>query len=1124
METCRTHFLRLSTLLPPPTDPVDDATDRAAPDTDPLPPVNTQSMVPNLHITTTEADLIRGELTGRNAQPQGIPAPSIRTTPLDEASGNERIFTMAFPTLYPTGRADFNSPRVRSVSLSDYDRHLLCYHDGRFGRHPWWRFLVFNILMRRNAASAARFYVSKASGLKDLTREELAAALQDDTQLVDQIVRRGSDLTGTRPFWRNKSNSLTAQARFLSQDTSPVFVTFSAADIQWQDLHRHFTGWEGVVGATDTVRYQFIWKGIQDNPHIVAHYLQIRFRTFVQTVLRPLLKFTDHWDRFEWQARGSGHLHCLLWIPPAPSLDQESDTAREAFAGYWGELITAWNPDPLRRPDLRNPASLHPTDVANTSDQFKALVNRLQKHSNCTTSYCLRTNKETKQSSCRFFFPRPLFAGATITRAINPKAWLFSPARNDQFLNQCAPAITMGWLANTDIQPPTSLHAVLSYIEKYVSKPEKSSVSYVELQAQVLPYVHDRVPLLSFASKILNKLIGERDWSAQEVCHILLQVPVQDSSRMLVSLDCRPPKEQQELIILESGSVTAGRSVLRRYCDRLTDAPVSRALLTLSLHEWLRTWDWAQWRPRPRAQPRVINYYPRYSSDPTAPSYTDHCRVKLMLHHPFVVCEDLLTVDGIEYGSFTDAFYICHPPRAGDHVSEEESEEEERDTDGIEQPLADFEAFARRRPGRELDFTDPLDTLGAREFDRSYDWSIHSGRWIVVPEVWNQMKADHLITQAVIVDSCPLPLNHEQRKLCDTVVNHYTAELSRHGPLPPPLLLNVDGVAGSGKTFTLLKACARLQELATDAGLSNPVLRAAPTDIAAFNFTSKTLHSLLRLPVKGKTANLSAGTLQALQALFAACRFLIIDEKSMIDLKMLSLIDTRLRAIYPYNDQPFGGAFDQTVRLVDVMRQQGEDDIAVRFRAALSQLRTATLSQASWELLCTRTANQLSPDEVCGFDDALRLYYTTAEVRETNYNRLAAINQPVKKLTAEHKGRGAPAATEEEADNLSAEIYACIGARIMLTTNLWTEIGLVNGSMGVIEDVSWDYGRQTDQLPSVILIRFDSYTGPSFPGCPIGTVPVFPQTRQFDCKGIVCSRTQFRYGLDMRLRSIKVKA
>jgi len=56
---------------------------------------------------------------------------------------------------------------------------------------------------------------------------------------------------------------------------------------------------------------------------------------------------------------------------------------------------------------------------------------------------------------------------------------------------------------------------------------------------------------------MLNKLIGERDWSAQEVSHILLQLLVQKSSRMLVSLDCRPEEVQCDLIVLESSEITA---------------------------------------------------------------------------------------------------------------------------------------------------------------------------------------------------------------------------------------------------------------------------------------------------------------------------------------------------------------------------------------------------------------------------------------------------------------------------------------------------------------------------------------------------------------------------------------
>ena len=74
---------------------------------------------------------------------------------------------------------------------------------------------------------------------------------------------------------------------------SPVFVTFSAADMQWHDLHRHFPGFSDVATADDRTRRTFIWDGVQKNLYIVAHYLVIRLQAFTEHVLRLFLGFID---------------------------------------------------------------------------------------------------------------------------------------------------------------------------------------------------------------------------------------------------------------------------------------------------------------------------------------------------------------------------------------------------------------------------------------------------------------------------------------------------------------------------------------------------------------------------------------------------------------------------------------------------------------------------------------------------------------------------------------------------------------------------------------------------------------------------------------------------------------
>jgi hypothetical protein len=114
------------------------------------------------------------------------------------------------------------------------------------------------------------------------------------------------------------------------------------------------------------------------------------------------------------------------------------------------------------------------------------------------------------------------------------------PRRNDVFLNNYNPTFTLGWRANTDMNRCTNSHAVVEYIAKYASKAETQSRSYHEIFNNVVSTVAPgtaRHPLLTTATKMLNSPVVERDWSAQEISHILLGYPLVSSSRQFENLD-----------------------------------------------------------------------------------------------------------------------------------------------------------------------------------------------------------------------------------------------------------------------------------------------------------------------------------------------------------------------------------------------------------------------------------------------------------------------------------------------------------------------------------------------------------------------------------------------------------
>ena len=84
-----------------------------------------------------------------------------RSTPLREFNRSQPLLSLAFPTLFPYGVAEFVTPRIRQVKYADYVEHLIKYHDGRFAHHPRFRYVVFNTLMRLQVNKKSTYFVNK---------------------------------------------------------------------------------------------------------------------------------------------------------------------------------------------------------------------------------------------------------------------------------------------------------------------------------------------------------------------------------------------------------------------------------------------------------------------------------------------------------------------------------------------------------------------------------------------------------------------------------------------------------------------------------------------------------------------------------------------------------------------------------------------------------------------------------------------------------------------------------------------------------------------------------------------------------------------------------------------------
>jgi ATP-dependent DNA helicase PIF1 len=99
-------------------------------------------------------------------------------------------------------------------------------------------------------------------------------------------------------------------------------------------------------------------------------------------------------------------------------------------------------------------------------------------------------------------------------------------------------------------------------------------------------------------------------------------------------------------------------------------------------------------------------------------------------------------------------------------------------------------------------------------------------------------------------------------------------------------------------------------------------------------------------------------------------------------------------------------------------------------------------------------------------------------------------------------------ANSDVAKGLEAELLLAKGSRVMLTANIWTEGGLVNGAMGTIQDILFE-DQGPPSLPIAVFIKFDIYEESSITTLEGDkVVPIVPIKRSWEGKNGTCSRLQ----------------
>ena len=239
---------------------------------------------------------------------------------------------MSNPDKFPYGNGTFRSDRPRKLTYRKYFNQRLLDVDGRFATDLDYLFVAQYIVEAKQVRDDGNNFAMRQKPSRQFT-----AAQAKNQTLLSQFVRKDKaysfmkNIRGSPPYYQRTFYDLLAMIRQLGTPT--WFFTLSAADLKWPDMIQTIARQYGVHYTDDEVAgLSFDDKSnwLKRNPVTAARHFQYRlntlFQDFLKSTAKPLGEIADYAIRIEFQARGSPHAHCVIWVKDAPKHIESPDS------------------------------------------------------------------------------------------------------------------------------------------------------------------------------------------------------------------------------------------------------------------------------------------------------------------------------------------------------------------------------------------------------------------------------------------------------------------------------------------------------------------------------------------------------------------------------------------------------------------------------------------------------------------------------------------------------------------------------------------------------------------------------------------------------------------------------